>query len=170
MGDERKPEKGGSEISGKRVLSDAENREETQIMIIARTDNRMSMHRLREMALGERLTEWSNKAEPKLLSTFNDIELKLERAREAIESDMEDIGMLSGEEREMRIDRNIQRLGAISAIYEKQVNTYMKLSAGGGAAIFAALQRASVKDSPSEPNAERNATPPKRFGQVVDAE
>lgn len=138
----------------------------------------MTIGELRRLALGEELTKWSAEVEPELRKAADD---QLTQLKSLIGENQRDILALElmepvmddePEARKVEITRLTIQLERQTAVFDRLVNVYQRLSAGGAASIWAAMQRQSAPPPPTDAP-ERNVTPMRRLReatQVVDSE
>lgn len=146
----------------------------------------MSLATLRELALGEDLVKWSSETEPVLRKQCEDGLQQLSILISETQKDLLDLELgiedgedeRQGEGRKSEITRLTIQLERQTGILKSQTEIYQKLSAGGGASVWAALQRLTPPQAPQREE-ERDAGPKRHFrsvkateveAQVVDSE
>lgn len=116
-----------------------------------------SAQRIRAFALGPQLIQWSNGVEPKLREKFDKLSALSDSLAEAIASDLNDLpeAFIDPEQRASELNRIAVAHERLTNSLGKMVDIHSKLTAGGAASVWAAMQRvpsAPVSEQPTERN------------------
>lgn len=99
--------------------------------------------RIRAFALGPQLIGWSNAVEPKLRDKFDKLSALSDQLAEAIASDLTDLpeAFIDPEQRASELNRIAVAHERLTNSLGKMVDIHSKLTAGGAASVWAAMQR-----------------------------
>lgn len=98
---------------------------------------------IRAFALGPQLIQWSNGVEPKLRERFDKLSELSDSLAEAIASDLQDLpeAFIDPEQRASELNRIAVAHERLTNSLGKMVDIHSKLTAGGAASVWAAMQR-----------------------------
>lgn len=136
----------------------------------------LSIHELRRMALGEELIRFCDEEEPKLRSLYRTMRDQIEGLASENAQDMLRAQIMLKEDDETPKAFEERRNGALARTHERAANLISmirdldklidRMSAGGGAAVWAGMQRGMARQQQERQAEERPVKPFRKFGDV----